>query len=138
MFTRPLAFIKIYHCVSNNSLRDVMTSIVLPSSTIDAVLASPRLLSSPTKFSSLGISSETAAQILDGYRRGFRIVFILNAGLAAFATVVGFLLVQDEDLSKAEEKEKEEKDKQVETAEKHRPQQSDAEMGVVPSINTEQ
>lgn len=112
--------------------------MALPDSIVDAVLASPNLLGSPAKTLSLGISSETATMILTGYHRGFRIVFILNAALAAFAAVVGFWLVQDEDLSKAEEKEKEEQQRKMDIAANNQAQQSDIEAGVVSSDKSKQ
>lgn len=53
--------------------------------------------------SSLGISSETAAEILAGYNHGFRTVFILNASLAAFATVVSIFMIKHKSLKRGDE-----------------------------------
>lgn len=100
-----------------------MISIALPASTIDAVLAAPTLLSSSARIFSLGISSATAGQILSGYNHGFRIIFLLNAVLSAFATVVSILMVKEVDLSREDDK------KETDNITEGVVQQSDLEMG---------
>jgi hypothetical protein len=80
-----------------------MIDLSLPPSSIEAIIAAPTLLGSSERISALGVSAETAERILYGYNQGIRTVFLLNAGLAAFATVVSILMVKEEDLSAGED-----------------------------------
>jgi len=88
--------------IINNSLRNTMIELSLPPSSIEAIIAAPTLLGSSERVSELGLSAETVQHILSGYNRGIRTVFLLNAGLAAFATVVSILMVKEENLSAGE------------------------------------
>ncbi|KAF8878961.1 major facilitator superfamily domain-containing protein, partial [Infundibulicybe gibba] len=64
--------------IVNNSLRRAMTSLSLPSALISAIISDPARLGSPA---ASGLSASTATEILsNGYTRGFRAVFLLNAG----------------------------------------------------------
>ena len=94
---------------SNNALRYTMSSLQLPSTTIDKIIDNPTLLGarlsngSATALEALGISPHTADVILDGYTNGFRIVFIMNAILAAIATVVSILMIHHKELTREDE-----------------------------------
>ena len=86
-----------------------MTALQLPSSTIDSIIDDPTILgarvsnSSSTAFQSLGISSAAANRILDGYESGFRTVFIMNASLAAIATIVSIVMIHHKELTRPDE-----------------------------------
>lgn len=107
-----------------------MTFMGLPASIMDAIIAVPTLLGSSDKVSSLGMSHTTAEQILSGYHHGFQIVFTLNAGLAAFATVVSIVMIKEEDLSSESENAEMEKSTDDSVT------RSDPEMGEVSPVRT--
>lgn len=69
---------------------------------IKAVINDPTLLANPAE---LGISQALADIILtEGYRKGFRIVFILNASLGALATVSSIFMIKHKDLASRDAK----------------------------------
>lgn len=76
-------------------------------STINMVIDSPTLIGSrlagQTSADSLDISLQDAEHILQGYNNGFRDVFIMNATLAAVATVVSVLMIRHKDLDRGDE-----------------------------------
>lgn len=75
-----------------------MTSLSLPETLIKTIIDDPTRLSNP---SSLGLSVEQATVILEnGYTKGFRSVFLLNASLSAFATVVSIVMIKHKDLNR--------------------------------------
>ena len=84
-----------------------MTELNLPSATIKRIVDDPTLLNSGAQNStsnaldSLGISLSAASHILNGYNNGFRAVFIMNATLAAIATVVSVLMIHHKNLERA-------------------------------------
>jgi hypothetical protein len=86
-----------------------MTKLNLPSATIKRIVDDPTLLgvrrigvmsNATNSLNSLGISPSDADHILDGYNSGFRAVFIMNATLAAVATVVSILMIRHKNLSR--------------------------------------
>lgn len=81
-----------------------MKNLGLPSETISKIINSPTILHSGD-LSSLGITASEAQQILIGYTRGFRTVFILNASLAATATVAAIVLIKHKTLTRDEDNE---------------------------------
>ncbi|KIP08655.1 hypothetical protein PHLGIDRAFT_365365 [Phlebiopsis gigantea 11061_1 CR5-6] len=93
--------------IINNSLRHSMTELNLPSSTIKRIVDDPTMLSSvdtnSTVLDELHISPHAAAHILSGYNNGFRAVFIMNATLAAIATVVSVLMIRHKNLTRDDE-----------------------------------
>ncbi|KAL5536247.1 hypothetical protein ACEPAF_68 [Sanghuangporus sanghuang] len=95
--------------IINNSLRSMMTSLKLPESTINTIINDPTilhplLLSSSSNNSNLsGISSGTAQFVLAGYTHGFRIVFVLNASLAALCVFVAAIMIKHKELIRADE-----------------------------------
>ncbi|KAI0644910.1 MFS general substrate transporter [Trametes meyenii] len=94
--------------IINNALRHYMSVLALPSGTIAAIVDDPTLLSSTTPAASaslaaLGLSPTVTARILGAYVRGFRTVFVLNAGLNAVATVAALLLIRHIDLDRGDE-----------------------------------
>ncbi len=51
----------------------------------------------------LGVSRADADHILDGYNNGFRIVFLLNATLAAIATITSIVMIRHKELTRGDE-----------------------------------
>ena len=81
-----------------------MNSASLPSSIIDGVINNPAQLAQPT---SIGISSTVAKVLLnDGYRKGFRTVFIVNASLTSLATIASIVLIKHKELTRGDEKDR--------------------------------
>ena len=85
-----------------------MAALSLPPSTISAIVDDPTVLGARTSASSstlasLGLSPDTAQTILGAYVRGFRTVFLLNAGLNAVATVAAVLLIRHTELTRGDE-----------------------------------
>lgn len=84
-----------------------MMSLGLPSSVISKIIDDPTqlgpIVTSNTSFGDLGISSNTAQSILDGYTSGFRILFILNAVLAAGAVVTSYFMIHHKELIRGDE-----------------------------------
>ena len=121
-----------------------MTSLGLPTSTINAIVANPALLANrldpasqaTNPLPALGITPEIATLILAGYTRGFRAIFILNAALAAFAMLSSVFMIGQKNLERGDEQALREKaaaesarnDAPVVVEERH----TDIEMGVLP------
>lgn len=91
----------------NNSLRHSMKQLNLPASTISTVVDEPTVVrailldhTSTNGTSTLGISPSQATHILLGYNSGFRAVFIMNATLAAFATIVSVVMIRHKNLER--------------------------------------
>ncbi|KAI0343487.1 MFS general substrate transporter [Trametopsis cervina] len=108
--------------IINNALRRSMTQLNLSPSTISAIVDDPTVIGTivtgqaTNATMSLGISPNAAAHILQGYNNGFRVVFLVNASLAATATAVSIFMIRhknltrdDEEALKAKAKEEEEK-----------------------------
>lgn len=135
--------------IINNSLRASMTSIGLRASTIKTIVDDPTLLgarlsstnSSSNPLAALGVTPAMAAHILDGYTHGFRTVFILNACLAAVATIASVLMIRHKELSRDDEdrlragarKDAGENDKAI-VAVLDRSERDDLEMGVLEGL----
>ncbi|KDR68867.1 hypothetical protein GALMADRAFT_256378 [Galerina marginata CBS 339.88] len=87
--------------IINNALRSSMDKLELPVSVISQIIDDPSMLALPGK---LGISPTTANSILNnGYTRGFRTVFILNASLTSAATIASIVLIKHKELTRADE-----------------------------------
>ncbi|KAF4620905.1 hypothetical protein D9613_001218 [Agrocybe pediades] len=110
--------------ILNNSLRSAMSTLGLPSSTVISVIDDPSHLSSPT---SLSITPEAASFILNnGYTKGFKTIFILNASLTAVATLASVVLIKHKELTRSDEKElKKHRDSLLKEKEKDSPQVDD-------------
>lgn len=120
-----------------------MTKLNLPSSTIKKIIDDPTLLgarltgamnSTSSPLSAIGISPDAADRILDGYNNGFRVVFIMNATLAAIATVVSILMIRHKELTRGDEVQLKARAKMEEKAqgcEEKDGAQNDVEMGKV-------
>lgn len=86
-----------------------MTQLNLPSTTIKRIVDDPTLLhayvlnGTSVTLDSLGMSSSAATHILHGYNSGFRAVFIMNATMAAIATVVSVLMIRHKNLERDDE-----------------------------------
>ena len=89
-----------------------MTDLSLPQSTIKKIIDDPTILgnrlsnSTSGELTQLGVSQEAATHILGGYTRGFRIVFILNACLAATATLASITMIKHKELTRSDDEEK--------------------------------
>ena len=78
-----------------------MYKLALPSALMSNIIDNPSSLASP---STLGIPSSTAGIILEnGYAKGFRTVFILNASLSAVATIASVMMIKHHDLTRGDE-----------------------------------
>lgn len=79
-----------------------MNALSLPEEIIKKVIDNPSGLSNPA---SLNLSPDQAIEILSqGYTKGFRSVFILNASLSAVATVTSVLLIKHKELTRDDDK----------------------------------
>lgn len=123
--------------IINNSLRHSMTKLDLTSSTVKKIVDDPTLLGerltgamndTSNPLSALGISPDAADRILDGYNNGFRAVFIMNATLAAIATIVSILMIHHKELTRGDETQLK---AQAKIEEKKQQQQDDIEMGTL-------
>ncbi|KAJ6564139.1 major facilitator superfamily domain-containing protein [Mycena capillaripes] len=82
----------------NNDLRTAMDALNLPPSQISQIIDDPVRLHSPA---SVGVSTDMARDILDrGYAKGFSSLFIMNAALTAFATLVSVVMIKHKELSR--------------------------------------
>ncbi|KAJ7734576.1 MFS general substrate transporter [Mycena maculata] len=85
----------------NNKLRLAMTALAVPSADITKIIDNPALLHTPA---SAGLSDATATDILlHGYTKGFSDLFIMNASLTVFATLVSVLMIKHKELSRGDE-----------------------------------
>ncbi|KAA1475284.1 MFS general substrate transporter [Dentipellis sp. KUC8613] len=95
--------------IINNSLRSKMVSLGLASSTIDSIISDPTslhpLLTPGNSTLSDSVSPATAHAILAGYTSGYRIVFVLNASLAAMCVVVAAVMIHHKELTRADDAE---------------------------------
>jgi len=95
--------------IINNSLRSSMNALGLSATAIKAIIDDPTVLgarlssSASSKLASLGISDGMAITILDGYTRGFRTLFIMNACLAATATLASVFMIRHKELTRGDE-----------------------------------
>jgi hypothetical protein len=92
---------KLMHAVfSNNVLAGSLSSLDIDSGTSDTLLRSPQ--------SYLGTVSEDEADrirniLAPAYRKGFRIIFLVGAGLCAFAFAVAFFMMPQVELSRPDD-----------------------------------
>ncbi|KAJ7302380.1 MFS general substrate transporter [Mycena albidolilacea] len=85
----------------NNKLRTAMTGLDIPSSQITQIIDDPALLRTPA---SIGISQDTATDILyHGYTKGFSLLFVMNASLTVFATLVSVVMIKHKELSREDD-----------------------------------
>jgi len=98
--------------IINNALRHSMHQLSLPSSISNKIVDDPTILASrlssnfnstSNPLASLGISDSEADAILAGYTTGFRNVFLLNASLAAFATICSIVMIKHKNLTRDDE-----------------------------------
>ena len=86
-----------------------MTGLRLPTAAIKAIIDDPTVLgsrlsaSSSSKLAGLGITDAMAVTILNGYTRGFRTLFIMNACIAAAATVASVFMIRHKELTRGDE-----------------------------------
>lgn len=114
-----------------------MRQLGLASSLINKIVDDPTILGNrlngadnSTGYQSLGLTSQQADHILDGYNNGFRVVFIMNAVLAAIATIVSILMIRHKELTRGDEVElKAQAEK--EELKKSRPVSPDIELGKI-------
>ncbi|KAG6810458.1 hypothetical protein H0H92_011807 [Tricholoma furcatifolium] len=85
----------------NNSLTTSMKDLSLPETIIEEVINDPSSISSPSK---VGLTISMATDILNnGFIKGFRSVFLLNASLTAVATIVSVLMIKHKELTRGDE-----------------------------------
>ena len=78
-----------------------MRQLALPFALMNTIINNPSSLASP---STLGIPPSTATIILEnGYTKGFRNLFILNASLAAIATIASITMIKHKNLTRGDE-----------------------------------
>ena len=78
-----------------------MHELALPSGLMNTIINNPSSLASP---STLGIPPSTVTIILEnGYTKGFRTLFILNASLAAIATIASITMIKHKNLTRGDE-----------------------------------
>ncbi|KAH9925946.1 MFS general substrate transporter [Epithele typhae] len=107
--------------ITNNALRSEMAKLGLPASVISAVVDDPTALSAPTSASdAVRLPADVAARVLDAYVRGFRVVFLLNAALAALATVVAVFMIKHTELTRGDEAELKKKAEEEDRVERER------------------
>jgi hypothetical protein len=80
-----------------------MKSLSLPQSIISQIVNDPSLLSSSSFISSLPHESDASFILLHGYTKGFRDIFILNACLAAVATITSITMIKHKELTRADD-----------------------------------
>ncbi|KAJ7834904.1 MFS general substrate transporter [Mycena olivaceomarginata] len=82
----------------NNDLRTAMAALNLPPSQISQIIDDPVRLHTPA---SVGVSAYIARDILNGgYAKGFSSLFIMNAALTVFATLVSVVMIKHKELSR--------------------------------------
>ncbi|KAJ6582971.1 major facilitator superfamily domain-containing protein [Mycena vulgaris] len=87
----------------NNKLRTAMAALGVTPGDISKIVDDPALLHAPA---SMGLSQATATDILyKGYTKGFSALFIMNASLTVFATLVSVVLIKHKELSRVEDEE---------------------------------
>ncbi|KAK7691326.1 hypothetical protein QCA50_004720 [Cerrena zonata] len=92
----------------NNALRHSMSKLGLPNSAITRIVDDPSILANRFNTSSnplgdMGVTPAAVDQIIAGYTSGFRTVFILNACLAALASIVSILMIRHKELTRPDE-----------------------------------
>ncbi|KAJ8074511.1 hypothetical protein PM082_015412 [Marasmius tenuissimus] len=110
----------------NNALRASMKSLSLPESTISQIIDDPSILNSLSNgmnstsiAAGISVSQVDAQTILvHGYNKGFHDIFILNASLATFATIVSVLMIKHKELIRADDAEKLRQRRLLETGQK--------------------
>jgi len=92
--------------IINNSLRTRMNQLDLPQSTINGILDNPtdipKLSNSGSPFN---VSPDNARSILDGYTKGFHIVFYLNAALSVACVIITVFMIKHKELIRPDEME---------------------------------
>ncbi|KAE9390123.1 MFS general substrate transporter [Gymnopus androsaceus JB14] len=88
----------------NNAMRKSMESLSLSSTTIASVIDDPSLLLSTSSSTGIGISASQASYILsNGYNKGFKDVFYLNASLSTLAFVAAVVMIRHKELLRGDE-----------------------------------
>jgi hypothetical protein len=78
-----------------------MQTLSLSEDLIKKIIDDPSLLSNPV---SINLSAELATSILEnGYVRGFRLVFLLNASLSALATITSIVMIKHKNLTREDD-----------------------------------
>ncbi|KAJ4478463.1 MFS general substrate transporter [Lentinula aciculospora] len=97
-------FLPVASSLLNNAIRKSIVNLQSPSSTITIVIDNPSLLTNSSSIASLNISSFQATYILsNGYTKGFRDVFLLNAAMSATATLVSAVMIEHKELLRGDE-----------------------------------
>lgn len=99
--------------IINNTLRTALESSGIPTSLLGTLLNNPGEIGDALKQSSSSNLTEAEVKriVLDAYRKGFRIIFLIMAGLAALAFVVAFILMPQVNLDRKDDKQLKEEGK---------------------------
>ncbi|KAJ7697605.1 major facilitator superfamily domain-containing protein [Mycena rosella] len=85
----------------NNKLRTSMTALGVAPADIKRIIDDPALLHNPTQ---AGLTQATATDIMyRGYTKGFSSLFVMNASLTVFATLVSVVMIKHKELSREED-----------------------------------
>lgn len=89
----------------NNSLRSALSSVTaVDQSDIQWLLNNPsRVLAGAVELQSTGVSLDLRDTFVSAYKKGFRIVFLIGASLAALAFVFAFFLLPQIELDRADD-----------------------------------
>jgi Na+/melibiose symporter-like transporter len=79
----------------NNTIRNSLASLGYSPTTIRAILESP--------VEALSHQDEMRKEVIDAYRKGFRIIFLVGACLAAFAFLVAVVLMKQVTLDRKDD-----------------------------------
>ena len=77
-----------------------MHKLALPSGLMGTIINNPSSLASP---STLGIPPTVTIILENGYTKGFRNLFILNASLTAITMIVSITMIKHKDLTRGDE-----------------------------------
>jgi len=96
--------------IINNALRHSMKELDFSAFAISEIVDNPVVIvnllnGQALDNSTIGITPDTARHILNGYNDGFRTVFIMNATLAAVATIVSIVMIRHKNLTRDDEEE---------------------------------
>ncbi|KIJ39865.1 hypothetical protein M422DRAFT_174487 [Sphaerobolus stellatus SS14] len=85
--------------IINNALISRAHSIGLSEDLLHQVTNDPTLIARQ----GFNLTAEIRHELLEGYTRGFREMFLLNASLAAFAAVVAFIMIKHKELTRSDD-----------------------------------
>jgi hypothetical protein len=88
---------------SNNSLLSAARATTVPANVMHRITKDPTLL---MQSSALNITATERADILAGYLHGFRLMFTMNALMAAAAAVVAYVMIEHKELARSDDEDR--------------------------------